>query len=335
MPHPRDPAMLLAAARLYYVGGQSQAQVAAALGTSRSNVSRMLSEAQSQGIVEIRINDPAGRVHELEDELRQAFRLRDVRVAHAGLGPGARIEDQVGTQAARLLLENLKDSMRVALSWGHALQSMVYATTSDQEFHRLSLVQLVGGLSSVRNEISGQELVRELAVRLGAEYRFLHAPATLETKRSRDALVAEPSIAEALVEAGRADIAFVGVGTPSHGSSSAILDSLSLSEGDRKAFWDAGPVGDVAARYYTADGVPVRGAVDDRILGLGLAELINIPNVVGVAYGRAKTPGVLGALRGHIIDSLVCDETLARGVLSEVRGGSTTHGSGPTDGTYS
>ena len=237
MPMPRDPATLLAAARLYYLEGQSQADIATRMGTSRSNVSRMLTEAQKQGIVEIRINDPAGRVGELEDELAARFGLREVRVAHAGLVAGLRMEDQVGTQAARLLLDNLKDSMTVALSWGHALQSMVYATTADHEFHRISLVQLVGGLSSISNEISGQELVRELAVRLNAEYRFLHAPATLESAGSRDALLAEPSIRAALAEACRADLAFVGVGTPSHGSSSAILTSLNLSSKERKAFW--------------------------------------------------------------------------------------------------
>jgi DNA-binding transcriptional regulator LsrR (DeoR family) len=55
---PRDPATLLAAARLYYLEGQSQADIATRMGTSRSNVSRMLTEAQKQGIVEIRINDP-------------------------------------------------------------------------------------------------------------------------------------------------------------------------------------------------------------------------------------------------------------------------------------
>lgn len=320
MPTPRDPATLLAAARLYYLQGRSQAEIAETMGTSRSNVSRMLTEAQKQGIVEIRINDPEGRVNELEDELRDTFGLRDVRVAHAGLAPGLRIEDQVGTQAARLLLDRLKDSMTVALSWGHTLQSMVYATTSEQEFHRLSLVQLVGGLSSISNEISGQELVRELAVRLGAEYRFLHAPATLESARSRDALLAEPSIADALAEAGRADMAFVGIGTPSHGSSAALLNSMNLDPSDLQSFWDAQPVGDVAARYFNADGHPIHGAVDDCVLGIGLEELLGIPNVVGVAYGRAKTPGVLGALRGRLIDSLVCDETLARSLLSDARG---------------
>jgi DNA-binding transcriptional regulator LsrR (DeoR family) len=320
MPTPRDPATLLSAARLYYLQGRSQAEIAETMGTSRSNVSRMLTEAQKQGIVEIRINDPEGRVNELEDELRDTFGLRDVRVAHAGLAPGLRIEDQVGTQAARLLLDRLKDSMTVALSWGHTLQSMVYATTSEQEFHRLSLVQLVGGLSSISNEISGQELVRELAVRLGAEYRFLHAPATLESARSRDALLAEPSIADALAEAGRADMAFVGIGTPSHGSSAALLNSMNLDPSDLQSFWDAQPVGDVAARYFNADGQPIHGAVDDCVLGIGLEELLGIPNVVGVAYGRAKTPGVLGALRGRLIDSLVCDETLARSLLSDARG---------------
>lgn len=324
MPAPRDPATLLAAARLYYQQDRSQAEIAATLGTSRSNVSRMLTEAQRQGIVEIRINDPEGRVHELEDELRTAFGLSEVRVAHTRNVPGLRMEDAVGTQAARLLLDELKDSMTVAMSWGHALQSMVYATTAEHEHHRVTLVQLVGGLSSISNEISGQELVRELAVRLGAEYRFLHAPATLESSTSRDALLGEPSITDALDDAKGADIAFVGVGTPTHGSSSAILDSLNLSDSERDDFWGREPVGDVAARYYNAQGAPIRGGVDDRVLGISLEDLLEIPNVVGVASGRAKAPGVLGALRGRIIDSLVCDEALARSVLSAA--GSTTGG---------
>jgi DNA-binding transcriptional regulator LsrR (DeoR family) len=111
----------------------------------------------------------------------------------------------------------------------------------------------------------------------------------------------------------------VGIGTPSRGSSAAILAAMHLSPVEQSEFWSAQPVGDVAARYYDAQGRPVHGVVEDRILGVSLDELLRIPNVVGVAQGRAKTPGVLGALRGHIIDSLVCDDTLARSLLSEAR----------------
>ncbi len=316
MPAPRDPGVLLHAARLYYLHNRSQAEIAAELGTSRSNVSRMLTEAQRQGIVEIRIVDPSGRVPELERELRTIFGLADVRVAVREVGSSVRVEHQVGQQAAQLLLDRLKDSMTVALSWGHALQAMVYAVTADHDYS-VTLVPLVGGLSSVSNEISGQELVRELAVRLGATYRLLHAPAALGSAAAQHALMAEPSIAAALRDARQADIAFVGIGTPSHGSSSAILGSLNLTPEEQKAFWDADPAGDIAARYYNPSGHPLHGPVEDRILAVTLEDLAQIPNVVGVAYGRAKTPGVLGALRGHLIDSLVCDETLARGLLSE------------------
>ena len=52
---PRDRALLVKAARLYYEEDMSQDQVAAAIGVSRSNISRMLTDARAQGIVQIRI----------------------------------------------------------------------------------------------------------------------------------------------------------------------------------------------------------------------------------------------------------------------------------------
>jgi DNA-binding transcriptional regulator LsrR (DeoR family) len=315
MPAPRDPSTLLSAARLYYLEGRSQQEVATLLDTSRSNVSRMLGEALRQGIVEIRIHDPAGRARDLETALRKKFGLQEVRVAERGTGGADRLVEQVGTLAAQLLLQSLNDGVTIGMSWGHALQAMVWATASEHD-HHAHVVQLVGGMSSISNEISGHELVRELAARLGSSYRFLHSPATFSTTAARNTMLAEPSVAQALEVARAAELAFVGIGTPSHGSSAAILSSLNLSAEEEKAFWAAEPVGDVAARYFTATGAPVRGAVEDQVLGVSLSELTEIPNVVGVASGRAKTPGVLGALRGHVIDSLVCDESLARSVLS-------------------
>lgn len=320
MPAPRSPASLLAAARLYYLEGRSQAQIAEALGTSRSNVSRMLSDAQRLGIVEIRINDPAGRVRELENGLKETFGLSDARVARVGTASAEDVTAKVGVQAAQLLLDELKDGIRIALSWGHGLQAMVFAVTDDTHRHTdVSLSQLVGGLSAISNEISGQELIRELAVRLGASYRFLHAPAIFGSVDARDALLAEPSIAEALSQARESDIAFVGIGTPTTGSSAAIITSFNLSDEESQAFWDAKPVGDIAARYFDEEGRPIGGAVSDRVLASTLEDLGRIPNVVGIASGRTKASAVLGALRGRHIDSLVCDETLARIVLSEAR----------------
>jgi DNA-binding transcriptional regulator LsrR (DeoR family) len=130
MPPARDRDSLVKAARLYYLDGRSQDDIARVLGTSRSNVSRMLSAARQQGIVEIHIHGLVGRDLNLEQELRERFQLRDVRVAAFGTAGNAMAD--VGELAAEWLDEILEDDQIVALSWGTTLQAMVDAISVDR-----------------------------------------------------------------------------------------------------------------------------------------------------------------------------------------------------------
>lgn len=301
------------AALLYYVEGRSQADVADELGTSRPNVSRMLAEAQRRGIVEIRVHHPEGRAPDLESQLERRFGLATARVARRSSSRDA-LED-TGRVGARVLVEALEDGSTVALSWGHALQALVRAVEADRD-HDVTLLQLLGGTSAVGHGVSGQELVRELAGRLGADYRPLHAPATLRTADAARTVTAEDSVAGSLAAAARAHLAFVGVGDPSRGSSAAVLDSLDLSPAELEDFWAARPVGDLAGRFYDDDGQPVPGPVDDRVVGVTLDQLRGVDHVVGVACGREKAVAVAAAIRGGHLGSLVCDETLARELLA-------------------
>lgn len=313
MPAHRDTADLVKAARLYFQDGMSQQEVAQSIGTSRSNVSRMLAAARERGVVQVRIVDPAGRDGALETELADAFGLVEVRVA--AFEPGTSPLDKVGMLGARWLLDCLRDGQTLALSWGTALQRLVWSVTSDRG-HEVEIVQLVGGLSRVATASTGQELVRELAVRLGASYRYLHAPALLNSPEASAALAGERSIAESLDAARRADLAFVGIGAVGHGSSESIVREMNLSEDERDLFLAAGPVGDICARYFDLDGRALHGPTDDRVIAVDLDDLRRIPTVVGVAAGREKAPGVLGALRGGFVDVLICDSGAARGVLA-------------------
>jgi DNA-binding transcriptional regulator LsrR (DeoR family) len=321
MPAPRDPDQLVRAARLYYEQRKSQDEVARILGTSRSNISRMLTAAQEQGIVEIRINDPAGRDAMLERSLADRFGLEDVVVAALPRDPGLRPLDRVGSLTWQWLRKELKDGMTLALAWGQSLQAMVWAVDADRPM-AVEVVQLVGGLSSVDQEITGQELVREMATRLGARYRYLHAPAVFASSAARDTMLTERSVTEALDCARQADIAVVGIGTVGQGSSAAILRALHLSDEERAEFEAAHAVGDLAARYFDTDGREVRGAVHDRVLAVTLDDIRIIPTVVGVAAGREKVEGLAGALRGGLLDVLVCDAAAARGLLALAEGGS-------------
>ena len=293
MPAPRDRAALIKAARMYFLDGRSQDDVAKALGTSRSNVSRMLSAARAQGIVEIRVHDQTTRAAELEQALVDRFGLSHVRVA--AFRPGADVPAAAGDLAAQWLDETLQDGDVLALSWGTSLQAMVEAFSVDQP-RSAEVVPLVGGLSTVASLVTGEELVRELAGRLGATYRYLHAPALLRSETARDSLLAEPTIAEVLARASSADIAMVGIGTVGIGSSNDIIEGLGLTPAERTAFFSQGPVGDSCCRFFDAQGQPVRGVVHDRVLAFDLDQLRRIPTVVGVATGAEKVPGVVAEL---------------------------------------
>jgi DNA-binding transcriptional regulator LsrR (DeoR family) len=313
MPAPRDPALLAKAARLYFVEDRSQDDVATVLGTTRSNVSRMLKQARELGIVEIRIVDPAGRDQELELALRARFGLLDARVLETG--PDADVLAGVGRLAVRWLDETLRDGQVVALSWGHSLEAMVRAVDGLSR-RDVEVVQLVGGLSSLASAATGQELVRELSERMGARHRYLHAPALFGSAEALTLMRRERTIAGALDAAKSADLAVVGIGTPGIGSSKALLDALGLSPAQRAEFDASGAVGDVCGRFYDLSGREVSSVVADRVLAVTLDDLRAIPVVAGVAAGAEKALGILGALHGRIIDVLICDQAAARSILT-------------------
>jgi DNA-binding transcriptional regulator LsrR (DeoR family) len=304
---------LVKAARMYFVDGRGVDEIAQVLGTSRSNVSRMLSAARKQGVVEIQIQDPLGRDEDLEHALRTRFGVSHAWVA--AFRRGADVQAAVGDLAAQWLDESLRDGQVLALSWGTTLQAVVNAVAVELP-RSVEIVPLVGGLSTTASLATSQELVRDLAGRLGGTYRYLHAPALLQSAIARAALLAEPSISEVLERAISADIAIVGVGAVGTGSSAQILDGLALTPAQRAVFAAANPVGDTCCRFFDIDGTQIMGEVYDRVLAVDLADLRRIPTVMGVATGAEKAPGVLGALRGRIVDGLVTDAGLVHAVLA-------------------
>jgi DNA-binding transcriptional regulator LsrR (DeoR family) len=316
MPPIRDPQLLAKAARLYFLEDRSQDDVAAVLGTTRSNVSRMLKQARDLGIVQIRIVDPARRDHELEEALRDRYGLTDVRVLE--VTPETDVLAGVGRLAVRWLDETLRDGQVVALSWGQTLQAVVRAVDGLSR-RDVEVVQLVGGLSALASALTGQELVRELSERMGARHRYLHAPALFGSAEALALMLREKAIADALDAAKMADIAMVGIGAPGIGSSASLIDALGLSPAQRADFDASGAVGDVCARFYDLSGREVPSVVSERVLAVTLDDLRAIPTVAGVATGREKAPAILGAVHGRIIDVLICDQEAARAVVGQGR----------------
>ncbi|MHB1235406.1 MAG: sugar-binding transcriptional regulator [Microbacteriaceae bacterium] len=314
MPTSRDQALLVRAATLYYLEGKSQAEVAAEIGVSRSNVSRVLAAAREHGIVDIRINDPFGRAAELEGQLMKRFGLADCRVAPSDAYQHAL--SRVGELGSKWFVENLPRKGTVALSWGSSVQAVVDSIPSNPTHSSLEILPLVGGLSIVDSAHDGNVLVRSLAMKLGAKHRRLHAPAVVESEETRDAFLREPAISTVLTAASRSQIAIVGIGSVGHGASAAIIDAMNLEAKEMRRFYDSGAVGDCCTRYFDSSGTPVESPANGRVVSIDLPSLRNIPTVVGVAAGAQKVTGVHGALTGKLLDVLIIDSSLAQALLT-------------------
>ena len=313
MSAPRSRRLLADAARLNYLDGLSQDQIARRLSMTRSNVSRVLRAAKESGIVEVRIRDFDDRNELLEDALVAAFDLKAAAVAGAGREPGA--QQAVARLGAEVFLDAVSGATTAAVSWGTTVQAVVGALPQVR-LPGVDVVQLVGGLVSFDSQATAHDVVRDLAERIGARYRYLNTPAVFDSAAVLQHLLGETSVREALEAARRAEVALVGIGSPHSGSSATLVELLDLSEAERTQLWAEQPVGDVCGRYFDIDGVPIACAsVRDRILAVPVDDLRGIPTRLGVARGADKGRAVLGALRGRFVNVLVCDEPLAQAVL--------------------
>ena len=92
---------------------------------------------------------------------------------------------------------------------------------------------------------------------------------------------------------------------------SGFFESVSIQD-----YLAKGAVGVVAGRFIDAQGQPVSGALDGRILGLSLDKLRSIGLRIAVAGGFDKVPAILAALRGGYINVLITDAATGQGILN-------------------
>lgn len=74
-------------------------------------------------------------------------------------------------------------------------------------------------------------------------------------------------------------------------------------------------VGNIAWRIFDQDGKVHPGSFNERIIGLSIDDLKNIPVTIAVAGGVEKARVILGALHSKVINVLCTDDKAATAIL--------------------
>lgn len=308
--------LLYRIAQSYYLDGMTQQQIATRFSLSRPKVSRLLRKARDERIVNITLVPPTGGMADLERELEHRYSLEEaVIVTVSDPRSSTGVARELGPAAAQCLVRCISGKEIVGVTWGTTILAMVDALPF-KSWSDVTVVQMLGGLGPVDALEHSTALAQRIAQRFNARLRLLPAPGIVSTRAAAQALRSDSQIADTLALAARADVAVVGLGVPLPGSV-LLRDGAIIDENELECLRGAGAVGDIGLRYIDAYGRPVDVEIQERVIGLTIEQIRDIPRVIGVAGGEAKTEVIRAALRGQILDVLVTDHATARALLAE------------------
>jgi DNA-binding transcriptional regulator LsrR (DeoR family) len=171
----------------------------------------------------------------------------------------------------------------------------------------------MGSSPQAGESINPNDICQKLAANSGGRAIHLLAPAYVENERVRDILYAQEAVGPILKQAKKADIAIVGLGTPSDDATLVRMDCISTTEARRLA--KKGAVGDVLGTFFDEDGRLIDPDEHGHLVGLTLDDLRSIPTVIAVVSEKGKSKAILGALRTGVIHNLITDSDNAMEVM--------------------
>lgn len=303
-------------ARLYYNSSLRQVEIADRLRISQTRVSRLLQQAEDNGLVRTVVVPLVGLNAEIEEELESKYSLAEAYVVDAVADDESELTRELG-EAAASILGNLPVDVPVVgiTSWSRTLRHMVDSLNPIRT-GTTTVVEMLGDLGPPDQQHEAARATQRLASLTGADAVFLRTPGVVSSRQVRKALLAHDSYArQALGLLDALDLALVGVGN------CEIVPPLRagnnfFSEDQLCDVVAAGAVGQICLRFLDARGVPVESPLDSLVTGVTLNQLRAAKRRWIVAGGLSKYRAIKAVLLGDWADTFVTDTATARWLLS-------------------
>jgi DNA-binding transcriptional regulator LsrR (DeoR family) len=309
-----EETLMIIAAWMYYDSDLTQAQIAKELSISRTKVIRLLQKARSQGIVEIRLTRSLPIHFEMERQLKSLFHLGLVKVVNTGSSYNETLEN-IGKAGSDILENLLFSGCRIGFAWSETVSHMANYIIKPGKPIAITINEMAGTFLGPNTPYG---ISWRVAEKLGVPLDSMPVPVLVENEAARKEMLKDKRIGRTLSNAGKVDIAFVGLGNMDTENSLARAGYLSAKQ--IKILQDQGIVGDILMRFYDANGNSVSTDLDQRIISVQWDTIREIPTIIAMAAGQEKIRCILGALKGRFIHGLVTDMNTAHILINEAHG---------------
>jgi len=304
--------MAVQVARMYYYHNMKTIAIAEELNVSRSTVSRLLSYAKSEGLIDIRIIDPAEEPGRLGKIITDKFKLHNVHVvAVPEIAGEAEWLERVAQYTASYLNTIFHSNMILGIAWGTTMTSMS-RHLQRKTTHNSHIVQLNGAGNTRSMGIDyASEIIMKLAHNFNARAHLFPVPTFFDYPATKQALWKEGSIKRILDLQKKSDILLFSIGAVNAGIPSHVYSGGYLEETDYLELERNNIIGDIATVFFREDGSINNIPINERASGPDL-ELFQEKYSVCVVSGLAKVRGLYAAMKGRFMKELIIDEPTAR-----------------------
>lgn len=299
-------------AKLYYVDGYKQNEIAKMLHITPMMVSRALKKAMAEQIVTVQVNAPNNTDLDLEARLRKKYqKLRDIVVIK--VDEGADVYQQFSQGAAQYVSSLLYDGCTIGLSWGKTIFAFVRALQPTM-CKNVSVLQLAGNFL-IENNVTQMmsNVIKMASEKLRCNAVFLNSPISIATEEMRDMLLEEPSIKRVLEMAGKSQINVVGFSDISENAT--VRKANVITDGDMQKLLSLSAVGDIMGEYMDANGDFIQWKQEKCCIGAKANDLDPEAFNISLACNEKKAY-ILGliAQKGYI-NTIVVTQDVARKML--------------------
>ncbi len=296
---------------LYYVGGNTQDQIASKLGVSRQTAQRLVSLAVAEGLIKVRVDHPIARCLDLAARLKARFALDLVEIVPSdpeSTSTTIGIAEAGAAEIERRLSST--EPIVMALGTGRTLKAAI-GQLPQMDCAQHKLVSLTGNIAP-DGSAAFYNVIFTMADKVQARSFPMPLPVFASSAEERATLHSQSMIRSTLELAAEADVTFVGLGDL--GPAAPLYQDGFITESELKSLHKAGAVGEIVGWIFDRDGKIVESPINDRVASAPIPSREK-SLVVVLAMGERKLPGIQAAVTRRLVNGLITDERTATALL--------------------
>ncbi|NTJ44376.1 sugar-binding transcriptional regulator [Agrobacterium larrymoorei] len=297
---------------LYYVAGRTQDEIAAAMGISRQSAQRLVSLAVAERLIKVRLDHPIAACLEKAQALRQRFSLKHVEVVPSdptGISSTVGIAEAGAAEIERWL--RTPEPIVLAIGTGRTLRAAV-DQLPPMECPQHRIVSLTGNIGP-DGSAAYYNVIFSMADAIKARHFPMPLPVLCPSAEERELLHEQSLVRSNLALGAAANVTFVGVGELGENAPLCLDGFIAVDE--MKRLIAEGAAGEICGWFYDGDGRIMNNPINDRVASVPVPSRETC-TVIGIAQGKRKSPAILAALRGGLLNGIITDEHSAEYLLA-------------------